>query len=124
MSERQLSDNELALLIAESFNALPGPDHRRLLIIEQNLGRPRRHHIGNPWWVALLLLAGAAAAGWGIYQLVLQNHELATGYSDTTPAAAQPTTGDAKVEQQKKSKGGVPNNGGNAGQRGPVIYQR
>lgn len=83
MTEKQISDNELALLIAESFNALPEPDHKRLLIIEQNLERPRQHRNRKPWWVAGLLLAGAAAASWYVY------HE--RGHIFSTESTVTPT---------------------------------
>lgn len=64
MSKRELTDNELSVLIAESFNVLPEADPRRLNSVLIKLDKRRTKHRHLIWWSGIFIAAAAAASGY------------------------------------------------------------
>ncbi len=66
--QKQPDNDDMARLIAASFDALPGPDEERLEAVRRRLGlqlkRPRHHVQGKRWLWLFVLLGGTVAAAW------------------------------------------------------------
>lgn len=78
MNHNWTPDNDdMARLIATSFDALPGPDEERLEAVrarlETQLKRPRHHVHGKGWLWLFLLLGGAVSAAWWLNGILISN---------------------------------------------------
>lgn len=132
--------DRLKALIAEAYDALPGPDPWKLKELEERLSRclvgvqrPRKSSTWA-WWLVGVLLAGSAAAWWTYESL---RNDAGTPrpapVSPSTAPAALPGVKDESLSDQsaiEQPRGGdlgshpVSPQRSRARGRNPVIYQR
>jgi len=123
MVERPLPDDErLCRLINEAYEYLPGPDMSRLSRLQERLirrapGRRTRYRPRRlPWWIALLLVSGAAVAAWWAGILSFPEHAFQPAPRQVAPPA--PPRGQEKTRRQE------PPSSEHYKEDSPVIYQR
>ena len=133
-------EDRLKVLIAEAYDALPGPDQWKLKELEERLSR-RFVRVQQPrkpstwaWWLLGVLLAGGAAAWWTYESL--RNDAGTSQPAPVTPSAAPATPLSVKDESVKDESaieqprdgdlGGYPVSPerSRARRRDPIIYRR
>ncbi len=130
----------LKVLIAEAYDALPGPDQWELKELEERLSRQlvgvqqARKPSTWAWWLVGVLLAGSAAAWWTYDSL--RNDAGTPQPAPVIPSAAPATPPNVKDEGVKDERAiEQPRDGdlsshavsppqSRAPRRDPVIYQR
>jgi hypothetical protein len=120
------SDDRLEQLLRDSFESMPGPDMRRIELLERKLVRtgstPAKNRVNTlPWWIVLLLGGGIAAATWWVGDIILDNNARPVIPQESgliVPAdqpvdAATSTADDPQVQQNAEA----------TNRESPVIYQ-
>lgn len=122
------SDEQLAHLIRDAFEFMPGPDMPRLEQLERRLLRAAPSSASRrvntlPWWIVLLLAGGFAAATWWAGEILqddLTTLERLQPRSGSRPA----DTGSAVMEQVPPVDNTVDPEQPDAQEETPIIYQR
>jgi len=127
MNHNRIPDNDdMARLIATSFDALPGPDEERLEAVrtrlETQLKRPPSRSYGKRWIWLLLLVGGTATAAWWAVGKYMDNQQESVEVSEPvrhSSGTVRPVSpGSADVQPGDSNKHGQPD------YDDPVIYQR
>ena len=126
MNHRAPDNDDLARLIATSFDALPGPDEERLEAVrtrlESQLKRPTSRSHGKRWFWLLLLAGGTATAAWWASEYQLQQRDSAL--NGERPAVIQQQLPSSGSKQPAKNDGGSDSKAGISRDSSPIIYRR
>ena len=132
MNHNRIPDNDdMARLIATSFDALPGPDEERLEAVrtrlEAQLRQPPSRARGKRWIWLLLLAGGTATAAWWVGEAWWPQSAEGPPQQSTTPAATAPTAAETDQANKSSDKAGSADDSAEIPadeRRSPVIYER
>jgi len=121
------SDERLEQLLRDSYESMPGPDMRRLDLLERKLVRTgvstgKRQVNTLPWWIVLLLGGGIAAASWWAADIIFVKNDGASEIQmenvriQPVDAPADGVSSGATVPERQQTEGATE-------RESPVIYQ-